>query len=231
MGMTITIVPFYLGLLIFGIPAVRSHHRGALALALGGAFFFFLDPIQDTNGLGAFSSALGLDQLVLIAAFGLTFVVLAFGKGSGEAWPFWVIATGIAIHSFSESAALGEAVRVFFSNVTVALPGSASFVLHKFLEGFVLVAYCTASGAKKIGQVALAGIPMVLLSVSGGLASLLPSLDLSPFLASAAGGWMLVLVALGSQLEKKSRPLVIGLVVLGFIIVYSVGLLHSARFG
>ncbi len=231
LGAVLTVLPFYIGLLTFRIPIFRRHTQPTVALALGASFFFFLDPIKGTNSLGAFSPVVGLEQAVLISAFALTFVVLAFGRGQAEGWPFWIVATGIAIHSFSESSGLAVAVPIYLSNFSVAAPGAASYLLHKFLEGFVLVAYCVGSGALKLRQVALAAVPMVVMSIAGALSSLLPSLDLTPFLASAAAGWMFVVVALGSQLGRKNRPLVVAMVAVGFVIVYSAGLLHSLQIG
>ncbi|MDA4119417.1 MAG: hypothetical protein OK436_02410 [Thaumarchaeota archaeon] len=227
LGVLATVLPFYLGLATFQLQAVRRHPQGMLFLATGMSFYFLFDGFVDSTELGvALGYYGGLLPLVLIAAFGGTFLLLAFTRrGPSYAWPLWIIALGISIHSFAEANDLANAAPLYFSNLNAVLPDAASFVIHKFLEGLVLAAAATIFGASRLRQVALAGTPMVLVGLAGSLSSLLP-LGLSPFIAAGVGGWMAVTLALASRLDRDARPALFLLLIVGFVIVYSATLLH-----
>ncbi len=228
LGVIITILPFYAALLTFGIPLFRRHPQATLALALGMSFYFLFEGFLDSTELGVDLGFYGgLQPLVLVAAFAATFVILAFARRApNDAWPLWVFAIGISIHSFSEASDVSGSASLYFTNLASVLPIASSFVMHKFLEGFVLVAAAISFGIPRFRQVALAGAPMIVLAIAGSLSSLLPSLGLSPFIAAGVGGWMFVTVGLATHFNKSNKPVLLALVVLGFIIVYSGALLH-----
>ncbi len=228
---TITIIPFYLALTLSKLRLLKRNPQASIALAMGMSLLFFLDPLHDTNGLGLYSPFFGPLELELIIAFTLSFLALTLGGSRAGGWPLWIVATGIAIHSFSEASELVDAVPVYLGNLTIALPNAVSFVLHKFLEGFALVAYAAGSGVQRFRLLALGATPLVLLAIGGSVSSLLSSFDLTPLIAAGAGGWTFVLLSLGSRFDNKNRPALFALVVFGFIIVYSLGLLHSAKIG
>lgn len=227
LGVFATILPFYLAITTFRVQAVKRHPQALLAFAVGMSFYFLFDVFVDSTELGvAVGYYGGLQPLLLVAAFGVTFLILAFARrGPDYAWPLWIIALGISIHSFAEANDLSNTAPLYFANFSAVLPDAASFVIHKFLEGFVLVAAATIFGASRLRQVALAGTPMVLVALAGSLSSLLP-LALSPFIAAGVGGWMAVTVALASSLDRTARPAILVLLIVGFVIVYSATLLH-----
>jgi len=224
-AIVVSVLPFYFGLGLT-ISALRGRQNEAVAMATGASIFLFIDPIRDTNGLGGFAPNFGPENLVILAAFSFTFLLLSTGLGGRNAWPLWVLATGIAIHTFAEASELAGSVPTYLSDFSVALPGGLSFVLHKAIEGFVLGAYSLLIGARW-KQAALGGLPLVGISIAGAAASLVPSLDLSPFIAAGAGGWMFVVVALGTGTTRPIRPATFALILAGLVIVYTVGLLHS----
>ncbi len=228
LGVLITTLPFYLGLLTFGIPLFRRHPQATLALGLGMSLYFLFDGFSDSADLGATQGFLGgVQPLILVAAFAATFVILTFARRSSEdSWPLWIVAVGISIHSFSEGYDTSASASLYFGSLNIVLPTASAFVFHKFLEGFVLVAVAISFGVPRLKQVVIAGIPMILLAAAGSLAGTASSLELSPFVASGVGGWLFVTVGLASYLEKRNRPAVLALVIVGFIIVYSGTLLH-----
>lgn len=232
LGILITIVPFFLGLLLFGIPLVRKHPTATLALALGMSFYFLFDGFNDSAQLGVNQGFLGgLQPLVLVAAFAVTFATLSFARRSpGGAWPLWIIAVGISIHSFSEASDVSSSASLYFANLSSVEPSAATFLIHKFLEGFVLVAAAVGFGTSRLRQVIIAGSPMIILATAGSLAGAFSSLALSPFIASGVGGWMFVTAGLGLHLDKRDKPDVLLLILAGFIIVYSGALLHYTSF-
>ncbi len=226
----ITIIPFYLALTIPRFQFLMKNPQAFAALAMGMSLLFFLEPLHDTNGLGLFSPSFGFLELELVATFVVVFIVLTLGGSQGGAWPLWVIGAGIAIHSFSESSVLVNAIPLYLGNIAIAIPNAVSFVLHKFLEGFVLVAFSASLGIQRFRQLVFGALPLALLSVGGALSSFLPPFDLTPLIAAGAGGWTFALLSLGPSFDGRNRPVMYVLVVVGFIIVYSLGLLHSANF-
>jgi hypothetical protein len=228
LGVLLTVIPFYIGLLTFGVPLFRKHPQATLALGLGMSLYFLFDGFGDSADLGATQGFLGgVEPLLLVAAFALTFMILTFAKrGAAEAWPLWIVAVGISIHSFSEGYDISTSAPLYLGNLGVVLPNVSAFVLHKLLEGFVLVAAATSFGVARIRQVFIAGIPMVILAIAGSFLGDIPSLNLLYFAASGVGGWMFVTVGLASFLEKRNKPSLLVLVIVGFIIVYSGTLLH-----
>lgn len=227
----VTIAPFYLALFFSKLEVIRKRAEAVIAFALGMTLLFFLEPMHGTNGLGLYSPTFGPPELVLVVAFVLSFLILGSTGSKGKDFSLWIITTGIALHSFSESSELVGATPIYLRSLSVAFPNAASFVLHKFLEGFVLVAYSAAVGTPSFRQLVVGATPMALIGFAGVLSTLLPPVELTPFIAAGAGGWALVLVALSSRFDGKKGPSLIALVALGFIVVYSVGLLHSSQIG
>ena len=227
LGIIGTAVPFYLALTLYGLGAVRKHAQVVLALAVGMSVYFLLDGFVDSGELGVTIGYYGGWQpLELIASFALTFVILQSLRRKPEyAWPLWVIALGISIHSFAEAHDLAAAANLYFSNLSAILPSAVSFLLHKFLEGFALVAAAVVTGAKGLKQVLVAGTPMLIIAVLGSLANFV-SFDLSPIIAAGVGGWALVTVVLATHFERPSKPTTFALIALAFVIVYAASLLH-----
>lgn len=232
-GISATVLPFYLALTTFNLQPLRRNPQVSLALALGMSFYFLFDGYLDSTSLGIGGGFYGgFQPLVLIVAFAATFAFLAWGKGRGsEAWPLWIVALAISIHSFSEGSEVSGTAPLYLANLSSTLANITAFEFHKFLEGFVLVAAALSLGVTKFRDVALAGLAMVALATAGALSSLWSSIGLSPFLAAGVGGWMLTTVVLGSRFERKNGPALFLLVVVGFIIVYSAGLLHFTVVG
>jgi zinc transporter ZupT len=227
LGILGTAVPFYLALTLFHVQAIRRHAQVVLALATGMSIYFLLDGFVDSAELGVtIGYGSGWQPLELIAAFALTFVILQSLRRKPEySWPLWVVALGISIHSFAEAHDLASAANLYFSSLSTVLPSAVSFLLHKFLEGFALVAAAAVTGAKGLRQVMLAGTPMLVIAVVGSLASL-ATFDLSPIIAAGVGGWALVTLVLATHFERPSRPTVFTIIAIGFIIVYAASLLH-----
>ncbi len=228
LGISATVLPFFIALATFEIQTLRRHPQASLALALGMSFYFLFDNYLDSTNLGVSQGFYGgLQPFVLIAAFAITFVILALGKGGHtESWPLWIIAVAVSIHSFSEASEVSASASLYLANLNSVFASVSSFEIHKFLEGFVLVAAALSFGVTKFRDVALAGVAMVVFATAGALSSLLPPLGLSPFLAAGVGGWMIATVALASHFETKNRTALLLLVAVGFIIVYTGGLLH-----
>lgn len=228
LGILATAIPFYLALTLSQLQSLKRHSQLALAFAAGTSIYFLLDGYVDSAELGVpLGYYGGWQPLELLAAFALTFLILqSFRRRPGYAWPLWVVAIGISMHSFAEANDLTSTANLYITNFASVLPDAAPFVIHKFLEGFALVAAALVLDVKGFRQVAVGGAPMLVIAAAGSLSSLLP-LTLSPFIAAGVGGWALVTVVLISHLERPSRPKALALVVLGFVVVYAAALLHS----
>ncbi len=206
--------------------AVSKHADSALALSLGMALYFLLDSFIDSTELGVtrgFSE--GLQPLVLLASFALPFLILVLARTKPDlSWPLWVVAVGISIHSFSEANGLATAAPLYVSNFATVLPDAVSFVLHKFLEGFIFAVAASLAAVSLKRALAMAS-PVVVLGVAGAASSAL-SLDLTPFVAAGAGGWLAVTMSLAPRFSQSSRFYLFLMLLLGFVIVYSASLLH-----
>ena len=141
-----------------------------------------------------------------------------------------VAALGVGFHALGEGVAIGSILPQSSSILDAIgglLPGVA-YVLHKFLEGFVIGVFAVLAGAaseRKIGLLGvIAGIPTILGFVVG-----LPSvLESSYFFALGGAGAMyieikLVPVFARTRLDYAS----IIFVLLGFYSMYIAGLFHG----
>jgi len=227
LAIVVTVVPFYLALLLPRSSFLRNRSQAFLGLALGMSFYFLFDGFVDSTELGVTSGYNGGPQVfLLVGSFAMSFSILVLAKrSSAPTWPLWVVAAGISIHSFSEAGELAASAALYLNDFQTAFASALSFVAHKFLEGVVLAAVAVYMGEKDTKRILLAGVPMVVAAVFGSLSSLVP-LDESPFIAAGVGGWLMVTLAASSGLSGSSRTTTYLLVLAGFIIVYSATLVH-----
>ncbi len=141
-----------------------------------------------------------------------------------------VAALGVGFHALGEGIVIGS-VLPNSSSILEAIGGLLSgvaYVLHKFLEGFVLGTFAVLAGAaseRKIGLLgAIAGIPTILGFVLG-----LPSvLESSYFFALGGAGAMYIEIKLVPVFARTRLDYVSTISVLfGFYSMYVAGLFHG----
>lgn len=240
LGLFVGLVPVLIGLLWF--PFVRTLATKwvdfLLALTAGLLVFLAIDAILEAFEAtervpGAFQGA-GLIVLGIVAALAILFFVDALlrRRGGSDTSPMFVallIAIGIGLHNLGEGLAIGAAYSLGELGLTTFL--ILGFTLHNVTEGLGIVAPLAKSRPnlwQLAGLGAIAGLPTVLGTWSGGLAY---SATLSVFfLALGAGAIFQVVWSIAKLLRrhKGEGPSVAMGFLSGVVIMYATGLLVAS---
>jgi zinc transporter ZupT len=195
------------------------HVALALSFAIGVAVLFGLE--KRFSRTRTMPSTAQHAQITSVAA-DITFAIAA------------VAALGIGFHALGEGmdigASLPKALNILDA-IGGAYPGVA-YVLHKFLEGFVIGTFATVAGAttmRKFGILAaLSGTPTIM----GFFLGLPATLDSSYTFALGGAGAVYVEMKLVPVLARSGRFYVAILpLLLGFYAMYTAGLFHSVASG
>jgi hypothetical protein len=247
-----TFLALYIGIFTPSLVAGKSAYRllVLMALASGIMFWSFLDLMDDAALLDVnqgFSG--GLMQILIATLFAATVLVLFWLDGafqtsrrgrSGVVALTYVtavlVAVGIGSHSLGEGLEIGSLIGYSFMtspssvnliNAIGGLGSGAAYVLHKFLEGFVIGVFATAARARSTRNLVLglfAGIPTM---IGLGVALMVP-VDATIFFGIGAAAAIFIEYKLIPNLvHQRSTMIYILAWLLGFYLMYLAALFHS----
>jgi zinc transporter ZupT len=248
-GITGTFVPLYIGLyvpLVIGDSPARRV-RILMAVSSGIIFWFFLDVMNDAVLLdvnqgfkGGFTHVLlaGLFAVGLLLLFGLEQV---YSKSSTQGARreedrgvrisysiALLVALGIGFHAMGEGIEIGSLMPTA-SNMIDAIGGfgpGVAYVLHKFLEGFVIGVFATVSKVRS-ARVFILGVVSGIPTVIGSTLALLTPIDAAFFFA--LGGAAAVYIEyklIPNFIGREDTPLYVVVWLIGFYSMYLAGLFH-----
>jgi zinc transporter ZupT len=221
-----------------------------MALASGVMFWSFIDLMNDAALLGVnqgFSD--GLSHVLVVMLFALTILLLFWLDGRFQTIrrreaqavvltyaTAVLVAVGIGAHSLGEGVEIGSLIGYSFLtnpssvNLISAIGGigsGAAYVLHKFLEGFVIGVFATAAKprlGRSLGLVLLAGVPTVI----GLCVALVTPVDATVFFGIGAAAVIYFEFKLIPNIVRQ-RPTMayIWALLLGFFLMYLAALFHS----
>jgi zinc transporter ZupT len=247
-----TFSALYVGILSPALVAGDSKKRLIIlmALASGVIFWSFLDLMNDAALLGVnqgFSG--GLTHALIAALFAVTVLALfwldrAFSetrRGSGHAATLSyvtavLVAIGIGSHSLGEGIEIGSLIGYSFLinpssvNLMGAIGGIGSgvaYLLHKFLEGFVIGVFATAVGTRS-GRNILLGLLSGVPTVMGlGVALVIP-IDATVFFGiGAAAAFFIEYRLIQNLVHQRFAMVYVWAWFLGFYLMYLAALFHS----
>jgi len=247
-----TLISLYVGVFTPFLIAGKSRFRLTvlMAAASGIIFWSFLDLMNDAALLDVNQGfAGGLEQILLVASFAVVLLVLfwldrfsiAMRHGKGREIPLsyvtaLLVALGIGFHSLGEGVEIGSLIGYSYtlaqtsSSLITAIGGLGSgvaYILHKFLEGFVIGVFATALKtrfARSLILGLLAGIPTI---VGLGVALMMP-VDATVFFAVGAAAIVYIEYKLIPNLTRRDNAvLYIVVFLLGFYLMYLAALFHS----
>jgi zinc transporter, ZIP family len=221
-----------------------------MSVASGIMFWSFLDLMNDAALLGVnqgFGGGLahvliaGSFAVVLLLLFWLDRLSMTTGRRKGRDITLsygtaLLVALGIGFHSLGEGVEIGSLIAYSYavaqasSNLVTAIGGLGSgvaYVVHKFLEGFVIGVFATAVRTRFMGNLALgllAGIPTAI----GLTVALIVPVDATVFFAVGAAAVIYIEYKLIPNLARGDRAMLyIIFFLLGFYLMYLAGLFHS----
>jgi len=251
-----TLISLYVGIFTPFLIAGKSRFRLTvlMAAASGIIFWSFLDLMNDAalldvnQGFGG-----GSEHVFLAASFAVALLVLFWldrvsmakrrGKGRDISLSYvtaLLVALGIGFHSFGEGVEIGSLIGYSYtlaqasSNLITAIGGLGSgvaYILHKFLEGFVIGVFATALKtrfARSLILGLLAGVPTIV-----GLAvALLTPVDATVFFAVGAAAVVYIEYKLIPNLtpnltRRDDTLLFVAVFLLGFYLMYLAALFHA----
>ncbi len=252
-GVLATFVPLFMGLFIpTAVANDASKMKIFMAFSCGIMFWFFVDVMDnaallDVNqGFGG-----GIEHLLLAALFAVGVLVL-FGleklttrKTSrkprissmiGISYSIaLLVSVGIGFHSMGEGIEIGSFISYSYltnstPNLIAAIGGfgpGVAYILHKFLEGFVLGAFAALAKARFSRIIllgAVSGIPTVI-GIMLGLSTLI---DPAYFFAIGAAASVYIEYKLISKFVNEEPILLyVAFTLIGFYCMYLAGLFHG----
>jgi zinc transporter ZupT len=147
-----------------------------------------------------------------------------------------LVAVGVGFHSFGEGVEIGSLISYSYalnqssSSLIASIGGSGSgvaYVLHKFLEGFVIGVFASAAEtrfARNLVLGLLAGIPTAI----GLTLALAMPVDSTVFFAVGAAATIYIVYKLIPNLASQEDALLhVAVLLLVFYLMYLAGLFHS----
>jgi len=250
-GVAATFIPLYVGLFLPLAIAVQSMRRLRILMAIsaGIIFWFFLDVMNDAvlldvnQGFGG-----GLDHVILAALFAIGLFLLfgfeqAYSKSSANKGHrqksistmeisyaiALLVALGIGFHALGEGIEIGSLIPTA-TNIIDAIGGFSSgvaYVLHKFLEGFVVGAVA-AFAKTKTPRILILGLVSGIPTIIGSSLALLTPINSAYFFA--LGGAAAVYVEyklIPNFVDQESAPIYVIASLVGFYSMYLAGLFHG----
>ncbi len=250
-GAAATFIPLYVGLFLPLAISGQSMRRlrFLMAISAGIIFWFFLDVMGDAvlldvnQGFGG-----GLDHAILAALFAIGLLSLfgleqAYSKSSANkvsterrigtteiSYAIAVlVALGIGFHALGEGIEIGSLIPTA-TNILDTIGGFSAgiaYVLHKFLEGFVIgvVAVFAKSKTPRILILGLiSGVPTII----GSTLALLTPINSAYFFA--LGGAAAVYVEyklIPNFVDQERAPIYVIASLIGFYSMYLAGLFHG----
>ncbi len=248
-GVATSFVPLFVGLFVpFAIAKNSLNSRILMAVSSGIMFWFFLDVMNEAVLLdvnqgftGGFAQALlaGTFAVGLLFLFGLErFSKATFDKsGRKNAEGFIglsftvaaIVALGIGFHALGEGVEIGSLMPSASSLVDAigGLGAGAAYVLHKFLEGFVIGTFAAVTRLKARRVVSL-GLISGLPTIVGLLLAI--GMPLNSTFFFALGGTATVYVEyklIPNFAYRDNMLLYAAAALLGFYSMYLAGLFHG----
>jgi zinc transporter, ZIP family len=252
-----TFICLYLGIFTPSLIAGKFVSRLTILMAVASGImcWSFIDIMNDAALIGVnqgFSLTLvhvllpGLFAVVVLFLFWLDRLSTSTGRRRGHGIMLsygtaLLVALGIGFHSLGEGVEVGSLIGYSYalagasSNLIRAIGGLASglaYLMHKFLEGFVIGIFAAAVKARLVRNFylgLLAGLPTAI----GLTIALFVPIDSTIFFAGGAAAVIYILYKLVSNLFSQShRPryddfFYILFFLLGFYLMYFAGLFHS----
>jgi len=252
-GVVATFVPLFIGLFIPPMVAKNSVRvKVLMAFSCGIMFWFFVDVMNDAALLDVnqgFSG--GLTHLLLAVLFaGGLLVLVGLEKLTmstenrkqnvssliGMSYSIAVLVSlGIGFHSMGEGVEIGSLILYSYltnssSDLIAAIGGfgpGVAYVLHKFLEGFVIGVFAALVKARP-SRTAILGVVSGIPTVIGIALALLTPIDATYFFAIGAAAAVYIEFKLISRFanEDPILPYVIAALI-GFYCMYLAGLFHG----
>ena len=231
-----TISPLLIGIFggyLLGGKPIKASLPLMTAIAAGVISWFFLDVMGDSALLGI-SKGLGggIPHLFLVLLFPMGLLTMVFldarSQNRNKLSPVYLAALAVGFHGVAEGIVIGSGLSPA-SDVFAAIGGVAvaeSFVIHKALEGFAISVFLAGRGiyTQTIVATLAAGVPTIFGTVIGfGF-----SPDSSYFFALGGGAALWLLTTLVQKsMSLANRTIWAMALLLGFLLLYSAGLLHS----
>jgi zinc transporter ZupT len=250
-GVAATFVPLFVGLFLPPVISGNSIRRLKMLMAVsaGIIFWFFLDVMNDAvlldvnQGFGG-----GLDHAILAALFAIGLLSLfgleqAYSRSSADkargekristteiSYAIAVlVALGIGFHALGEGIEIGSLVPTA-TNMLDAIGGfsaGVAYVLHKFLEGFV-IGSVAAFAKVKTPRILILGLVSGIPTIIGSSLALLTPINSAYFFA--LGGAAAVYVEyklIPNFVDQESAPIYVIASLIGFYSMYLAGLFHG----
>ncbi len=247
-GLAATFIPLYVGLLLPLAITGNSMRRLRILMAIsaGIIFWFFLDVMNDAvlldvnQGFGG-----GVGHVTLVVLFGVGLLLLfgleqaysksqirkARGRGSIKiSYAIAVlVALGIGFHALGEGIEIGSLLPTA-GNIIDAIGGlgpGVAYVLHKFLEGFV-IGVVAAFAKSKLPRILILGLVSGIPTVIGSMLALLTPINSAFFFALGGAAAVYTEYKLIPNFAGQDDTLhfVIASLV-GFYSMYLAGLFHG----
>ena|SRR5208282_1431475 len=252
-GVLATFIPLFIGLFIpTAVANDAARMKVLMAFSCGIMFWFFVDVMNDAalldvnQGFGG-----GIAHLLLAGLFAVGVLVL-FGfekftirKASrkrnissimGISYSIaLLVALGIGFHSMGEGVEIGSLILYSYltnstSDLIAAIGGfgpGVAYVLHKFLEGFVLGVFGALAKARS-SRIAILGAVSGIPTVIGITLALWTPIDATYFFAIGAAAAVYIEYKLISKFANE-EPILLYVVVtlIGFYCMYLAGLFHG----
>jgi zinc transporter ZupT len=247
-GVAATFIPLYVGLFLPLAITGNSMRRLRILMAVsaGIIFWFFLDVMNDAvlldvnQGFGG-----GVGHVVLVALFGVGLLLLfglehAYSKshtrrarvGGSMKISYAItvlVALGIGFHALGEGIEIGSLIPTA-ANIIDAIGGlgpGVAYVLHKFLEGFVIGAVA-AFAKSKLPRILILGLVSGIPTLIGSMLALLTPINSAFFFALGGAAAVYVEYKLIPNFAGQDRaPLYVIASLIGFYSMYLAGLFHG----
>jgi zinc transporter, ZIP family len=247
-----TIIPLYIGIFTPFLIAGKSKFRLTLlmAAASGIIFWSFLDLMNDAALLDVNQGfAGGLEHILVAASFAVALLVLFWldrvsvpmrrGKGREISLSYataLLVALGIGFHSLGEGVEIGSLIGYSYtisqasSSLITAIGGlgpAVAYIMHKFLEGFVIGVFAAALKTRFARSLIL-GLPAGIPTIIGLAVALMMPVDAAVFFAVGASVVVYIEYKLIPNLTRGDDALLYVVVfLLGFYLMYLAALFHA----
>ena len=250
-GVAAAFVPLYVGLLLPVAVSGNSVRRLRILMAIstGIIFWFFLDVMNDAvlldvnQGFGG-----GVDHVIVAALFAVGLLLLfglerAYSKspirktrgerGGGMMEISYAIAVlvalGIGFHALGEGIEIGSLLPNATSIIDAigGLGPGVAYVLHKFLEGFV-IGVVAAFAKSRLPRILILGLVSGIPTVIGSVLALLTPINSAFFFALGGAAAVYIEYKLIPNFAAQDNvPLYVIASLIGFYSMYLAGLFHG----
>ena len=252
-GVLATFVPLFIGLFIpTAVANNAAKMKILMAFSCGIMFWFFVDVMDDAalldvnQGFGG-----GIAHLLLAGLFAVGVLVLfglerftirkkrrARNISSMKEISYSIallVSLGIGFHSMGEGIEIGSLILYSYltnstSNLIAAIGGfgpGVAYVLHKFLEGFVLGVFAALAKAR-FSRIAILGAVSGIPTVIGITLALSTPIDAAYFFAIGGAATIYIEYKLISKIANEEPILLyVAFTLIGFYCMYLAGLFHG----